>query len=186
MSVVFVVLTLILAVSTGYLATHPTKQVQTVVSSITQTVKTPYYSVEIGYKPSIGFYLTNSTGFTLYIFKKDVPYNGTSACYGACAKLWPPFYVSNLSLPPGLNSSMFGVITRVNGTKQTTYMGYPLYYYAPDTSPGDTNGEGFLGIWFAATVPSPTTNLTTFTISSFFANKSEISPTTNLTFTLAG
>ena len=38
---------------------------------------------------------------------------------------------------------------------QVTYNDWPLYYYAADSAPGDTNGEGSGGVWY---VVDPTGN----------------------------
>ena len=51
--VVFVVLTAILAASTGYAFAYP---------NIAAPAQTPTYSVNIANKPGIGSYLTNGTG----------------------------------------------------------------------------------------------------------------------------
>jgi predicted lipoprotein with Yx(FWY)xxD motif len=117
----------------------------------------PYYTIGIAYKSPIGAYLTNGSGWTLYLFTIDKPNNGASACYGDCAKAWPPFYISNLKVPPGLNASLFGMITRTDGGKQLTYGGYPLYYFASDKQAGDANGQGVGGVWFAYSLPVPKT-----------------------------
>lgn len=170
-SVIFVVLTIIFAASTGYLFVSPiivtqtTTTTQTTTQSAVQTVTqtttlTPSqtagqiagpspFTVGLAFKPSIGAYLTNSSGWTLYLFTIDVPNNGTSACYGKCATFWPPFYVSDLKLPPSLNVSSFKVIMRTDGNKQLTYNGWPLYHFAPDKQAGDTNGQGVGGVWYA-------------------------------------
>ena len=110
------------------------------------------YTVQIGSSASFGSYLENGTGFTLYMFGADKPGNGTSTCAGACAVAWPPFYASSPNLPSGLSSSSFSTITRSDGAKQTTYNGWPLYYFATDKSAGSTAGEGvnhFGGMWYA-------------------------------------
>jgi predicted lipoprotein with Yx(FWY)xxD motif len=121
-------------------------------SSSSTSLSSSSYSVEIGSSTSIGNYLENRSGFTLYMFAQDTPGNGTSACTGSCAAVWPPFYANgSLTLPSGLNSSSFSTITRADGSKQTTYNGWPLYYYAPDSS-GKMFGEGadqFGGLWYA-------------------------------------
>ncbi len=106
------------------------------------------YTVLIAYKEGIGYYLTDAKGRTLYYFAKDVPGSGKSACYGDCAKKWPPFYVENLVLPPGLSREDFSVITRSDGKKQLAYKGWPLYYFFKDAKPGDTNGEDVKHVWF--------------------------------------
>ncbi|MGW2937393.1 hypothetical protein ACWDA7_37460 [Streptomyces sp. NPDC001156] len=36
----------------------------------------------------------------------------------------------------------------VFGKGKATYAGHPLYYYAGDHAPGDTNGQGIDGIWY--------------------------------------
>ncbi|WP_183890889.1 hypothetical protein [Pedobacter cryoconitis] len=41
----------------------------------------------------------------------------------------------------------FGVIIRTDNTKQTTYKGWPLYYYSGDSKKGD----GILKTWFVST-----------------------------------
>jgi len=42
----------------------------------------------------------------------------------------------------------FGTITREDGKKQTTFRGYPLYYWAGDKAPGDTKGQGVGNVWY--------------------------------------
>jgi predicted lipoprotein with Yx(FWY)xxD motif len=106
------------------------------------------------FNATTGNYLTTSSGITLYLYTKDVPYSGNSSCYGLCGTHWFPFY-ANISgvLPYGVNASEFGTITRTNGTMQLTYEGWPLYTYIGDTEPGQMNGQGIGGIWYVVTVP---------------------------------
>ncbi|WP_311676569.1 hypothetical protein [Pedobacter cryoconitis] len=40
---------------------------------------------------------------------------------------------------------------RTDNTKQTTYKGWPLYYYSGDSKKGDINGDGILKTWFVST-----------------------------------
>jgi predicted lipoprotein with Yx(FWY)xxD motif len=157
-SAVFIVLTVIFAASTGYFLAYPHSTVAqmqsvTVTTTAGSAMESPEYTVDIAYNPSIGFYLTNATGFTLYVFTHDTPGNGTSTCTGACLQIWPAFYASTLKLPPGLDATSFTVINRPDGAKQLAYNGWPLYYYAPDKAPGDIKGQGVKGVWFAYTVP---------------------------------
>jgi predicted lipoprotein with Yx(FWY)xxD motif len=98
---------------------------------------------------SIGTYLVDSQGRTLYLFEKDT---GTmSTCSGACASAWPPSTTNgHPNAGPGVKASLLGTTTRSDGSKELTYAGHPLYRYAGDASPGDTNGEGlsqFGGGW---------------------------------------
>jgi predicted lipoprotein with Yx(FWY)xxD motif len=99
----------------------------------------------------IGKVLVNSQGHTLYLFKAD---QGTkSACMGACAGAWPPLIVKGEpTLGSGVDASLVGTATRPEGTTQVTYSGHPLYLFAQDQKPGETNGQGlsaFGASWFA-------------------------------------
>ncbi|HVP94612.1 MAG TPA: hypothetical protein VMS89_05495 [Methanoregulaceae archaeon] len=97
---------------------------------------------------ALGTIIVDVQGTTLYYFANDVAANGTSACNGQCASLWPPFNVSTIRVSPPLDPADFSSITRADGSKQTTYYGWPLYYYAGDKKPGDVTGENFLKVWF--------------------------------------
>ncbi len=99
-------------------------------------------------------YLVDSKGMTLYYFTMDT--DGQSACYGGCAKAWPIFYAANIVVPDSLDAGDFGTITRTDGTKETTYRGWPLYYWVSDKSPGDMSGEGVHGVWYILKVPAYT------------------------------
>lgn len=142
------VLVAIVAVSAGYSLTSSNMTAYAQMSS-------SQYSVNIASQPEIGSYLTNATGWTLYTFALDIPSNGTSRCTGSCIEKWPAFYVTNLTLPSGLNATSFTVITRPDGSKQLAYDGWPLYYFTSDTKPGDTNGQGVANVWSVCTVPTP-------------------------------
>jgi len=99
-------------------------------------------------KLSPGNYIVDSKGITLYMFTKDVM--GDSTCTGGCLNNWPVFYQEKISVTTGLVSSDFGTITRDDGNKQTTYKGWPLYYFSSDANPGDIKGEGVNKVWFIA------------------------------------
>ena len=90
---------------------------------------------------SAGTYLTNGSGRAVYLFAKD-PKN-TSECSGACAAAWPPVPAGGTVTASGSAvSADLGSITRSDGTKQVTYDGHPLYYFAGDTGAGTTSGQG--------------------------------------------
>ncbi len=105
-------------------------------------------NVQLKQNDKLGSILTDVNGKTLYFFSNDA--NGQSACTGGCATTWPVFYVDAPDLPAGLTASDFGSITRTDGKPQTTYKGWPLYYYSKDTLAGDVKGEAFGGKWFTA------------------------------------
>lgn len=106
-------------------------------------------NVDVKSKDGLGSYLVDSRGMTLYYFKNDS--GGKSACAGPCVEKWPLFSVGSAAVSSTLDASNFGTITRDDGKKQTTYKGMPLYYFAGDKNPGDTNGQGVKDIWFVAT-----------------------------------
>jgi len=105
-----------------------------------------HHAVKVQEKQGIGSYLTDTEGKTLYWFKKDSP--GKSACTGPCLEKWPEYYRETVVPPKGVEASDFGTITREDGKKQTTFRGYPLYYWANDKQPGDTTGQGVNDVWF--------------------------------------
>jgi predicted lipoprotein with Yx(FWY)xxD motif len=108
-------------------------------------------------KPGIGAYLVaewtmGGDPLAVYIFKKDIPGSGSSACDASCAKTWPP-----LLLADGAKVRSSGVagklaqLTRSDGTLQVTYNGSPLYFYVGDHGARDTNGQSVSASWTAAT-----------------------------------
>ena len=107
-------------------------------------------SVVMASNSNLGSIMTGLNGMSLYIFKADT--NGQSACYGTCASVWPPLIVDDGVVPQGDGiDANLGVIERTDGTYQVTANGMPLYYYAGDSNPGDTNGQGLLAsgaLWY--------------------------------------
>jgi predicted lipoprotein with Yx(FWY)xxD motif len=90
----------------------------------------------------------NSGGFTVYVFDADLAAPGQSTCNGACAQNWP-----HVATPSGSLPAPWGSIVRQDGSSQLTYNGRPLYTFAFDTAPGQTNGDGvnaFGGLWHIA------------------------------------
>jgi len=110
----------------------------------------PDETVMIAQQSALGSFLTDSRGNTLYYFAKDTP--GTSMCTGGCTGKWPSFDTATISAPSVLSPAAFSSMMRADGMNQTTYMGRPLYYFANDTKPGDTNGEGFNNLWYVAAI----------------------------------
>ena len=98
-----------------------------------------HHAVKIANNDGIGDYLTDAKGMALYRFKKDGM--GKSVCNGGCLEKWPIYYRETIAVNAGIDSKDFEVITRGDGQKQTTFHGYPLYYFFKDKAAGDISGK---------------------------------------------
>ncbi|MEV8398269.1 SCO0930 family lipoprotein [Streptomyces niveus] len=98
----------------------------------------------------LGKVVTDSEGFTLYRFDNDTAEPPKSTCAGECEKAWPVVAAGDVKAAAGTDASKIGEVTRDDGTKQLTLGGWPMYRYAKDTNPGDANGQGVGGTWFAS------------------------------------
>jgi predicted lipoprotein with Yx(FWY)xxD motif len=95
----------------------------------------------------LGTVLVDAEGLTLYGLTDDT--DGVSTCDDACADAWPPLTVDSAELPAGLDPNLFSVVERSDGSFQLKAGKWPLYRFAGDAAPGDTNGQGSGGVWFA-------------------------------------
>ena len=90
---------------------------------------------------SAGSFLTNGSGRAVYLWAADSM--NKSTCSGACAGAWPPVTTTGkVTVADGAKAADLGTITRSDGSKQVTYSGHPLYYFAGDSGSGQTNGQG--------------------------------------------
>jgi predicted lipoprotein with Yx(FWY)xxD motif len=115
--------------------------------------------VQLSNSATLGSYLTDGSGNTLYYFSND--FNGSNNCSGGCAAVWPVYYagatLTQAMLGTGLDIKDFTTITTSDGKQQTAYKGWPLYYFAPAVNgsnvreaPGETKGEAVGNVWFVA------------------------------------
>jgi predicted lipoprotein with Yx(FWY)xxD motif len=66
-----------------------------------------------------------------------------SAASGAVLGAWPLVPAKGtLTASGGAKPSDLGTITGSGGSKQVTYDGHPLYYFAGDSGPGQVKGQG--------------------------------------------
>lgn len=98
-------------------------------------------------KGSPGF--TTPSGFTVYTFDADTQ-TDVSACatISGCTGIWPP-----VAPPAGTLPSPWSSFSRPDGKMQLSYKGKPLYTYAGDSAPGQTNGDNlnqFGALWHIA------------------------------------
>jgi predicted lipoprotein with Yx(FWY)xxD motif len=96
----------------------------------------------------LGEILVDADGRTLYAFTKDK--GDQSVCSGECASNWPAL-TGPATAGTGAQAGLLSTATQANGSSQVTYGGKPLYYFAGDAKPGDTNGQGVGDVWFAVT-----------------------------------
>jgi predicted lipoprotein with Yx(FWY)xxD motif len=104
-------------------------------------------TVSLGENDTLGSFLVDEKGMTLYLFTKDSP--NTTVCYDKCAIAWPPLLTTGDPVASeGVDASLLGTTNRTDGTVQVTYNGWPLYYYEKDKAPGDTTGQDVGGVWY--------------------------------------
>ena len=99
----------------------------------------------------VGSHLVDGSGRSLYYFGKDLPASGSNAaisnCTGGCLASWPIFHAPS-AVFQGIDAADVGEIAASDGSRQTTYRGWPLYYFVGDAKAGDLNGEGVDEVWF--------------------------------------
>ena len=95
---------------------------------------------------TLGTFLVDQDGRTLYEFKNDEP--DISHCYDDCADKWLPVWIKgSIVLTEGIEGEL-GIIGRTDGPGQITYDNTPLYYFKGDENMGDTDGHGMENLWF--------------------------------------
>lgn len=71
----------------------------------------------------------------IYLF--DVETTAEPRCFGDCAEAWPPVLTDGApAAGKGMRSGLLGTTSRTDGSRQVTYGGHPLYYYAHE-GPGE-------------------------------------------------
>lgn len=95
----------------------------------------------------LGTILVGPSGKTLYTWDRDVAAK-TSVCFGSCAENWPPFLAEAGAVATG----EWTIVTRADGKNIWAFQGKPLYYFAHDANPGDTNGNNPTGAWHVVLV----------------------------------
>ena len=106
-----------------------------------------------------GHVLADAHGHTLYLLSAEA--GSKVVCKGACLKIWPPLlvpsHVHHLRVAAEVKGRI-GFVARTRTRKQVTLNGYPLYTFAGDKKPAETNGEGithFRATWILVR-PGPT------------------------------
>lgn len=95
-------------------------------------------------------YLVDREGRALYMHTGDVAGSGQSACVGECKKAWTPFDVPFLALAREIDRDDIGRFHRQDGSWQTTFRGFPLYYSERERDLHEVSADGTDGKWFVA------------------------------------
>ncbi|CAM5606405.1 MULTISPECIES: SCO0930 family lipoprotein [unclassified Streptomyces] len=106
--------------------------------------------------PKLGEIVIDGNGHTVYRFMKDSPWPMKTACTGECLKKWPVIKPVDAKDTKGIDLKGSGprgqgyvVFDRPDGIRQQTIDCVPIYTFAGDKKPGDTNGQGVGGTWYA-------------------------------------
>jgi predicted lipoprotein with Yx(FWY)xxD motif len=104
-------------------------------------------TIEVTEDEELGEFVVDAEGRSLYVFLAD---EGTaSTCYEDCEATWPPLTVEGDPVAgTGIDQALLATSEREDGAIQVTLDGHPLYYFASDAAPGDTNGQGIGDVWF--------------------------------------
>jgi predicted lipoprotein with Yx(FWY)xxD motif len=104
---------------------------------------------------TLGTILVNAKERTLYHLQGETAHH-FMCTDAACTGLWHPLVVKSSSAIAHSKVKHLGTAKRPDNHKlQVTYKGEPLYTFKNDHKAGDTNGEGFGGVWHAAVAKKP-------------------------------
>jgi len=136
--------------TTETMTTEESTTTQTTTQTPTETTTTALASeptVQVRSHPDLGDILVDGDGMTLYMFDSDTKGDGASTCYGGCADNWPPLVGDSPAAGSGVSASL-STFERDNGDAQVAANGWPLYYFTPDSAPGDVQGQGVGDVWW--------------------------------------
>jgi predicted lipoprotein with Yx(FWY)xxD motif len=100
---------------------------------------------------TLGPIVIDAQGYVLYRFERDSPSPPRSTCANSCSDRWPPTPCVDDGQIVGIDRQLVGCVRNPDGIRQLTLAGWPAYGFADDQMPGDTNGHGADGQWFAVT-----------------------------------
>ncbi|MFJ6836795.1 SCO0930 family lipoprotein [Streptomyces sp. NPDC091209] len=106
--------------------------------------------LSVRHDSKLGDIVIDKNGMTVYRFMKDQAWPvSKSACTGACLEKWPAVAPVTASDTKGVKKKGLMGFTRPDGVKQMTVNCWPIYTFSGDSAPGDTNGQGVGGTWYA-------------------------------------
>ena len=99
-----------------------------------------------------GTVLVDDRRQAIYLF--DLEAGRSPRCYGACAAAWPPVLTTGEPRARRqVRGDLLGTVRRRDGSRQVTYAGHPLYFYAHE-GPGQLLCHDIVeygGRWLAIT-----------------------------------
>ncbi|CAM5578495.1 SCO0930 family lipoprotein [Streptomyces aurantiogriseus] len=100
--------------------------------------------------PKLGDIVVDKNGMTVYRFLKDKAWpKPVSNCNDACLEKWPAVAPVATNDTEGVQKKGLMSFTRGDGVKQMTVNCSPIYTFSGDKAPGDINGQGVGGQWYA-------------------------------------
>ncbi|MGW6950740.1 SCO0930 family lipoprotein [Streptomyces xanthophaeus] len=99
--------------------------------------------------PKLGDHIVDGKGMTVYRFKPDTAWPMVSKCTGDCLAKWPVVPPVDKADAKGITERNYLVLDRPDGKKQQTVDCWPVYTFTGDKKPGDVNGQGVGGTWYA-------------------------------------
>lgn len=106
-------------------------------------------SLSLAADAKLGKVLVDAQGRTLYRFDKDSAWPMKFGCLDACLNTWKPAAPVEKEKASGIPADLVGSVKRPDGSQQLTIDCWPVYLFTGDTAPGQTNGHGKQGLWFA-------------------------------------
>lgn len=112
----------------------------------TTTGSSPSVDVTVA-ATSLGKVVVDGKGMTAYYFDADVKGSGKSTCTGACAAAWPAIEAATAKPKVSGVTGAVSTIKGVDGGRQITIDGRPIYTFVGDEKAGDVTGQGDKGVW---------------------------------------
>lgn len=113
----------------------------------TTTGSSPSVDVTVA-ATSLGTVVVDGKGMTAYYFDADVKGSGKSTCTGACAAAWPAIEAATAKPKVSGVTGTVSTIKGVDGGRQITIDGRPIYTFIGDEKAGDVTGQGDKGVWY--------------------------------------
>jgi predicted lipoprotein with Yx(FWY)xxD motif len=113
----------------------------------TTTDSSPSVDVTVA-ATTLGKVVVDGKGMTAYYFDTDVKDSGKSTCTGGCATAWPAIEATTATPKVSGITGKVGTITGVDGGRQITIDGRPIYTFVGDKKAGDVTGQGDKGVWY--------------------------------------